>query len=120
VWNLPNTLLGLALGAACLEAPRPSHGALNIRACRGPVRWVCDWLDISAFTVGDCVLYRAAPCDPIRVHELRHIAQYRVLGPLFLPAYFVLLALCGYRDHPLERDACRWEERWAADGGRAA
>ena len=112
VWSSPNTLVGLLIGALCLAMPEASHGALNYRVRRGPVRWVCDLLGISAFTVGDCILYRAAPRDRIRAHELRHVAQYRLLGPLFLPSYFLMLAVFGYHAHPLERDARRWEARW--------
>lgn len=38
-------------------------------------------------------------------HELRHIDQWSVLGPLFVVAYLLLLPIFGYENHPFERDA---------------
>lgn len=38
-------------------------------------------------------------------HELRHIDQWGVLGPLFPLVYGALLPFYGYSRHPLERDA---------------
>jgi hypothetical protein len=38
-------------------------------------------------------------------HELRHVDQWFVLGPLFPVVYLVLLLVCGYERHPLEQDA---------------
>lgn len=105
IWTSPNTLLGLLLGFVSGAWPKANHRALNFYIRHGPVRWVCDYLGISAFTLGDCVLYLVPPTDHLRVHEGRHIQQYRALGPFFLPVYFVLLAAFGYPDHPLERDA---------------
>ncbi len=114
LWNLPNTAAGLVLGfAAGGGMPVRVGDTLEFRIHRGPVRWVCAGLNIAAFTVGDCVLYRLPPTAAVRVHERRHVTQYRVLGPLFLPVYFVLLAAFGYWNHPLERDARRVESDFA-------
>jgi hypothetical protein len=38
-------------------------------------------------------------------HELRHVDQWFVLGPLFPVVCLVLLVMYGYDKHPLERDA---------------
>ncbi|MEL6338669.1 MAG: hypothetical protein AAFP04_15695 [Myxococcota bacterium] len=44
--------------------------------------------------------------DPVLVaHEVRHVRQWFVLGPLFPIVYLMLLAGFGYQDHPLEHDA---------------
>ncbi|MGI8905660.1 MAG: hypothetical protein ACR2IE_04120 [Candidatus Sumerlaeaceae bacterium] len=110
VWTLPNTLLGVVLGLLNGTIPQFEAGAVNFYMRRGMVGLVCNKLGISAFTVGDCVLYSADPTPNLRVHEGRHIAQYHALGLLFLPAYFLLLAFFGYEEHPLEQDA-RLHER---------
>jgi hypothetical protein len=110
VWTLPNTLLGIALGMLNLSLPRLEAGVLNIYLRRGIVRAVCERIGISAFAMGDCVLYLVTPTENLRVHEGRHIAQYHALGPLFLPVYFLLMAFFGYEWHPLEQDA-RLHER---------
>ena len=101
----------MAFGLASLARPDRSHGAINFRLRRGLVLRVCERIGISAFTMGDCVLYAVDPTPALRVHEGRHIWQYRVLGPFFLPVYFLLLLRYGYWEHPLERDARAWEQR---------
>lgn len=110
LWNLPNTLLGFLLGGLNLSLPALSHGAANYYFRRSWTCWVCRVLRIRAFTLGDCVFYAGCAASPeIRVHESRHIWQYHMLGPFFLPVYFLLLAAFGYNDHPFERDARRYE-----------
>lgn len=111
LWALPYTLLGMLLGASSSCRPQRSHGALNYYVRKGPVRLVCDRLGIAAFTLGDCVLYVVEPTNNLRVHEGRHIAQYRALGPFFLPLYYLLLMIYGYANHPLEKDARDHERR---------
>lgn len=93
--------------------PAREGGILEFRIRGGPVLWICARLNISAFTLGECVLYRVPPTPAVRVHERRHVTQYRMLGPFFLPVYFVLLAAFGYWNHPLERDARRVEADFA-------
>jgi hypothetical protein len=110
IWTLPNTMVGVVLGIVNGTIPRLGWGAVNFYMMRGPVQFVCERLGISAFTLGDCVLYASAPTENLHVHEARHIAQYHALGPLFLPAYFLMLAYFGYDEHPLEQDA-RLHER---------
>lgn len=118
IWTIPNTIFGLLLGALNLSRPRwqlhknlqtsdETFAPVPFSVLLGPgiVRLMCSWLGISAFTMGDCVLYRARPTRRLTFHEFRHVQQYRLLGPFFLPVYFLLLGAFGYRDHPLERDA---------------
>lgn len=110
-WALPNTLLGMMIGLAGRNRWVWQAGTLEVRLGRGPVLGVCRRLGISAFTLGDCVVYAVEPCRNLRAHEGRHSWQYYWLGPLFLPVYFGLLGIYGYWNHPLERDARKWEER---------
>jgi hypothetical protein len=58
-------------------------------------------------TLGYCILFSpgAAEAAGTAVHERRHVAQNLIFGPLFLPVYALLWLACGYRAHPLERDA---------------
>lgn len=105
-WTLPNTLVGLAVGLAAL----PFGARMRLR---GPeLALVFDdvpWGPGGALTLGnvilhtgdsldcDCLTYahRAGLCEQPSVrlvdHERAHVLQYMVLGPLFLPLYF----LCG-------------------------
>ena len=105
-WTLPNTLVGLVLGAAGLPFGARMHldrGELAFVFNRWP------WGPGGAITFGNvivhtgasldatCMTYahRAGHCvDPamrLGDHERAHVYQYMVLGPLFLPLYL----LCG-------------------------
>ncbi len=110
VWAFPNTMIGFLFGIAGRNRWQIQRRTIEIVLRTGPVLHICRVLKISAFTLGDCVLYAAEPCENLRQHESRHSAQYWLLGPFFLPVYFILLALRGYHDHPLEKDARRWEQ----------
>ena len=105
-WALPNTLIGLALGAAGLPFGARMHldrGELAFVFNRWP------WGPGGAITFGNvivhtgqsldatCMTYahRAGHCQQPAMrlgdHERAHVYQYMVLGPLFLPLYL----LCG-------------------------
>ena len=105
-WTLPNTLAGLVAGLAAL--PFGARARLRGR----DLALVFDdvpWGPGGALTLGnvilhtggsldrDCLTYahRAGLCEQPAVrlvdHERAHVLQYMVLGPLFLPLYF----LCG-------------------------
>jgi len=111
LWALPNTTAGLLLGLLGKNEWQVHNRTVEVLLRTGPVRWICDKLKISAFTLGDCVLYTVAPCENLREHEGRHSMQYWLLGPLFLPTYFIMLAFWGYWRHPLEKDARTWEQK---------
>lgn len=121
LWTLPNTLVGLAAGAAGLP-----FGA-RVRFSRRDFAIVFQdwpWGPGGAITFGnsilhtgatldtDCVTYehRAGLClhPPIRLcdHERAHVLQYMVLGPLFLPVY--LLSGGVSVRNPFERAADRY------------
>lgn len=110
IWAFPNTALGILLALlGWRNRWRLHNGTVEILQFSGPVLMICHRLGISAFTLGDCVLYIAEPCENLREHEGRHSRQYWILGPFFLPVYFVLLGIYGYWNHPLEKDARAWE-----------
>jgi hypothetical protein len=105
-WTLPNTLLGLVAGAAGLAFGAHVHYRSRELAL---VFHRMPWGPGGALTLGNVILHTGetldAPCvtyahraghavEPAIVladHERAHVLQYMVLGPLFLPCYFV----CG-------------------------
>ncbi|WP_114239360.1 hypothetical protein [Dyella sp. C9] len=106
-WTLPNSLLGLLAGLACMPwGARPqwraSEAALVFRHMPWPGPGGALTLGNVILHTGDnldtpCLTYahRAGLCTepPISLadHERAHVYQYLALGPLFLPLY----ALCG-------------------------
>ena len=122
-WALPTTALGVALGL--LGGARPVRLAGWERAWiwhlgRGPLRVVyARWpFRISAMTVGAVVLVDpAAESERLIVHERCHVRQAFWLGPLFVPAYFLVAGVTlmrgrhPYRDHPMEISARAAEGR---------
>lgn len=123
VWSLPNTLLGLLM-AVFLGASRPRYrdGAIEIRVRRIPFR---TWFPTTVGQTWGTVIYtdaRLESYDRLWRHELRHVKQSLVLGPLFALAYPVasLVAwLTGghfYRDNWFERDATAAESGTPSQG----
>lgn len=120
-WTLPNTAIGLLLGAAGMAfGARPRLRPRDL-ACVFH-RW--PWGPGGALTLGNVILHSGDDLDsacstyaraaglssdpPIRLcdHERAHVYQYLVLGPLFLPAY---LAAGGVSvRNPFERAADRY------------
>ena len=103
LWTLPNTLIGLLAGLAALARgakARVAHGALVFDGVRfGPggaltlgqvILHTGHDLDATALTYW-CRQHGGKDCVRIGDHERAHVYQYLVLGPLFLPVYF----LCG-------------------------
>jgi hypothetical protein len=94
-WANGTTLAGLALSVLAGTTRRRGPGGIFVAGgYRLPVpKQQC-------FTVGAVVLSRRPAdwlLDPERAtllcHEMRHVDQYAVLGPLFWPAYWLA---CGY------------------------
>lgn len=118
VWTLPNTLLGMLLGACGMPfgaRARWSRRELALVFVDWP------WGPGGALTLGNVIVLNGGSLDlacatyehaagrcthpPVRLgdHERAHVLQYLVLGPLFLPVYL----LCGGVSvrNPLERAA---------------
>jgi hypothetical protein len=103
LWTLPNTLAGLLAGLAALTRgakARIEEGALVFHGVRfGPggaltlgqvILHTGQSLDTTARTYW-CRQHGGDECVRLADHERAHVYQYLVLGPLFLPVYF----LCG-------------------------
>ncbi|HEY0506413.1 MAG TPA: hypothetical protein VGD42_23280 [Lysobacter sp.] len=104
LWTLPNTLLGLALGAVGMPFGAHLHWRRRELALVFH-RW--PWGPGGAITFGNVILHTGddldSPCvtyahraghaaEPAIVladHERAHVYQYLALGPLFLPLYLV-------------------------------
>ena len=104
LWTLPNTLLGLLLGATGLVFGAHAHWRKREMALVFH-RW--PWGPGGAITFGNVILHTGedldSPCvtyahraghaneAPIVLadHERAHVYQYLALGPLFLPLYLL-------------------------------
>ena len=107
VWAMPNTLLGLVVGALTFQTPRIHGGAIVFD--RGPrgVTWLLRAINRTAMTLG-FVIVSAAPVEGrLLAHERHHVRQSMLWGPLFVPVYLALAIPFGYRRHPMERAARR-------------
>ena len=107
VWTLPNTVLGTVIGLLTFHLPRLSSGVLLFD--RGPrgVSAILSRLGRTAMTVGFVVIGTEPVRGELLRHELVHVRQYRVWGPLFLPLYGALYLRYGYDRHPFELAAFR-------------
>lgn len=121
LWTLPNSLIGLLLGLAGLP-----WGA-RLRLSGKDFALVFDhwpWGPGGAMTLGNVIINTAAdlealcptyahraglckePWVRIGTHERGHVWQYMLLGPFFLPLYFVLGGVSAR--NPLEHAADRY------------
>ncbi len=123
VWTLPNSVIGLMLGTIGLAFGARMRWqrrelALVIR------RW--PWGQGGALTLGNVIVHTGdeleVPCltyahqagrgeEPtisLADHERAHVYQYLLMGPLFLPLYFI----CGGISvrNPFERAADRYAQ----------
>ncbi len=121
IWTLPNTLLGVLVGAIGLMGGARMAVTRDVHALTF-AEW--PWGRGGALTLGNCVLHTGPSLDracglyaPVAGcaadlvprlgdHERAHVLQYMVLGPLFLPVYLV----CGgvSARNPFERAADRY------------
>jgi hypothetical protein len=122
IWALPWTVLGSALGVLALSTGGgwqrvgrvlEFHGGLLQRLLRRvPIAG-----GASAMTLGHVVIARTkADLDRSRRHELVHVAQYELWGPLFVPAYVAcsawlwLRGFDAYLDNPFEVEAYQCDD----------
>ena len=110
LWTLPNTVLGLLLGLCTFQRPRVCRDVMLFdREPRG-VSAILKRLGRTAMTVGFVVIAVEPVHGELLEHELRHVRQYCLWGPLFLAAYGVLYLRYGYDRHPFELAAARSAE----------
>jgi hypothetical protein len=107
VWTLPNTLIGVVLGTLSFVRPRVANGVLVFEGPPRGVTWILSKMHRAAMTVGFVILSTAPVEGSLLVHERAHVRQSMILGPLFIPASFVLAVPFGYRRPPMERAARR-------------
>jgi hypothetical protein len=107
VWAMPNTLLGLVVGALTFQTPRIHGGAIVFdRGTRG-VTWLLRAMNRTAMTLGFVIVSSAPVEGRLLAHERHHVRQSMLWGPLFVPVYLALAIPFGYRRHPMERAARR-------------
>jgi hypothetical protein len=108
LWTLPNTAIGVVLGACTLQVPRVADGWVLVfdRPPRGLTR-LMPRMHRTAVTVGFVILAARPVTDALERHERHHVRQFAAWGPLFLPLYFALAVPFGYRRHPMEVAARR-------------
>jgi hypothetical protein len=107
VWSMPNTLLGIVLGALTFQTPRIHGGAIVFdRRARG-VTSLLKAMNRPAMTLGFVILSAVPVEGRLLAHERHHIRQSMLWGPLFVPVYLALAIPFGYRRHPMERAARR-------------
>lgn len=120
-WALPYTVLGLLAGTASLAAggqarlswrdfaivfhkvPWGPGGALTLG---NVILHTGDTLDSPCVTYAHRAGHREEPHIQLGDHERAHVYQYMVLGPLFLPLYFLFGGI-GVRNR-FERAADRY------------
>ena len=119
LWAAPNTLVGLAVAATCRGSVRRVEGALAVCGARGPLGRMLARRGFSATTLGHVIIARGEPSPALLAHELCHTRQAERLGVAFGPAYLALLAVYGYRRHPMDR-AARAAAQRASDPGPAS
>jgi len=100
LWTLPNTLLGLIYGGAGLLAGKLFGTNPEFRFRNNAIEFLNNPLSLSAVTLGNAINYssRLAPdrlegYHSIADHERQHTYQAQLLGPLYLPAALLSLAL---------------------------
>ena len=104
-WTLPNTVLGLLLGALSFQGYRRIGGVMVFDAKPRGFLAILRWFRRSAITFGHVVLGNRPVQGRLEAHELHHVWQYERLGPLYIPIYLVVWVFTGYRRHPFELSA---------------
>lgn len=106
LWAAPVTLAGLvaaAAGGGGRIALR--DGMLVVSGVGGLTGRALRLRGFTAITLGHVVLAREEPSPALLAHEAVHVRQAERLGPLIAPVYLGLMAVYGYRRHPMERAA---------------
>jgi hypothetical protein len=106
VWNLPNTAIGVTVGAvALLFGGRVGfgHNAIEFREC--PL--MDAFAPHGAITIGNVILYGRDAYE-LAPHERVHTVQGQFAGPAYLPlnALGMLLSLLSWPIRSLRRPRC--------------
>jgi len=122
IWALPNTLVGLLVAVPLLLGGDRVQRAGRVCEVHGRLsRWVLKRLiplegGAAAITFGHLVIgCDQDALDATRTHELAHVRQCEVWGPLFIPAYLIAALWgyarygCAYEHNYFERQARRQE-----------
>lgn len=99
IWNLPNTVAGLAYGGVGYLAGQVNHalggqkGMPSVQIGNNAVQFTNNPLaGLGAITIGNAEVFGGSPADtgadgnPMGVHEEQHTYQGQQLGPLYLPS----------------------------------
>ena len=105
IWALPGTLIGLLLGATTRTRPYRREGVLVFESTRGFAA-LHRKMGFKAITLGHVIIVNEPPEYPLWAHELVHVRQWEILGPLMLVVY-PLASIAGYRRNPFETYARR-------------
>lgn len=105
IWALPGTFIGLLLGATTASAPRVRDRVLAFESPRG-FGALHKRMGFAAITFGHVVIANRHLDDRLWTHELVHVRQWELLGPIMLLAY-PLASIAGYRRNPFEAAARR-------------
>lgn len=121
LWALPNTVLALVLWLLSSLGSNVNRraGALLVVVPRGLLAWFFRRSGMAGLTLGSVVFLADAEhaADPrFLAHELAHVRQQWVFGPLFVPLYLLASVVPGitgrgwHRGNPFEvaaREAAR-------------
>jgi hypothetical protein len=105
VWALPGTIVGSLLGATTLARPHVRDRVLVFEGARG-FGALHRRMGFSAITFGHVVIANRPLDEAHWAHELVHVRQWEIVGPLMLLAY-PLASIAGYRRNPFEASARR-------------
>lgn len=105
-WNLPNTMIGVLVGALALPFGGRvglGHNAIEFRAC--PL--MDAFASHGAITIGNVILYGRHAYE-LAPHERVHTLQGQFLGPAYLPlnAIGMILSLLSWPIRSLRRPRC--------------
>lgn len=117
IWTSPNTLIGLLLAIISLPgstSAKWNDGIFELTGgCIGKA--ISHWpLSASAITIGHVIIANDEGLLILsRRHELIHVKQFEVWGPIMIPAYMVasvIAIICGkhpYKENYFEKQASR-------------
>jgi hypothetical protein len=104
-WVFFNSLIGIYLGTVgrCDKNYDKFNKVILYTSCKGTTKnFIEKGLKAGAVTFGNTVLTtEKGLSDDIYLHELQHVKQYLILGPVFLPAYGIA-HLVAYVDSKID------------------